>query len=102
METKYIIKEKDYQLLSFEEWEKKYKPIEKRKGQILFDTHCEKDIKFLKDFQAKNSFLNIWTLVDGDDSELYIDSGWRVINRLNYIATEIPRDSENILVQAEF
>ena len=32
MKTKYIRKEKDYHLLSFEEWEKKYKPIEKNEG----------------------------------------------------------------------
>tara|TARA_A100001201_G_scaffold97919_1_gene84455 strand:+ start:591 stop:899 length:309 start_codon:yes stop_codon:yes gene_type:complete len=102
METKYITKTKDYELLSYEEWEKKYKPIEKSKGHIFFETHDEKDIEFLKDFESKNSFLNIWTLVDGDDDELFIDSGWRYVNRLNYIVTEIPRESADILVQAEF
>ena len=51
MTTKYIRKEKDYHLLSFEEWKKKYKPIEKSKDWILFETHCEKDLEFLKQFQ---------------------------------------------------
>ena len=101
MKTKYIRKEKDYHLLSFEEWEKKYKPIEKSEGNIFFDTHCEKDLKFIKEFQKKNSILNCWSLVDGDD-EVYIDSGWRWINRIEYIITEIPRESEDILVQAEY
>jgi hypothetical protein len=100
--TKYIRKEKDYHLLSFKEWEKKYKPIEKSKDWIFFDTHSEEDLKFLKEFQKKNSILNCWTLVDGDDNELYIDSGWRRINRMEYIITEIPRESEDILVQAEY
>lgn len=102
MKTKYIKKEKDYHLLSFEEWEKKYKPIEKSKDCIFFETHCEKDLEFLKQFQKKNSILNCWTLVDGDDGELYIDSGIRWINRMNYIITEIPRESKDILVQAEY
>ena len=102
MKTKYIIKEKDYELLDYDEWCKKYKPIEKSKGNIYFETFDQKDIDFLKDFQAKNSFLNIWTLCDGDDGNTYVDSGWRVVNRLNYIATEVPRDSKDILVQAEF
>nr|BAR35665.1 hypothetical protein [uncultured Mediterranean phage uvMED] len=101
MKTKYIRKEKDYHLLSFEEWEKKYKPIEKSEGNIFFDTHCKKDLKFIKEFQKKNSILNCWTLVDGDD-EVYIDSGWRWINRMEYVITEIPRDSKDILVQVEY
>ena len=38
MKTKYIIKEKDYELLDYDEWYKKYKPIEKSKGNIYFET----------------------------------------------------------------
>tara|TARA_R100001086_G_scaffold40654_2_gene17899 strand:- start:13 stop:327 length:315 start_codon:yes stop_codon:yes gene_type:complete len=98
----YIIKEKDYELLDFEFWYNKYKPIEKNAGNIFFEVRLEKDIKFLKEFQAKNSFLNIWTLVEGDFGELFIDSGWRYVNRIQYIATEIPRESKDILVQAEY
>jgi hypothetical protein len=99
-QTKYITKEKDYHLLSFEEWEKKYKPIEKSTGNIFFDTHSKEDLKILKEFQKKNSILNCWTLVDG--GEIFIDSGWRLIDRMNYIITERARESKDILVQAEY
>ena len=100
--TKYIRKEKDYHLLSFEEWEKKYKPIEKNKDWIFFDTHSEEDLKFITEFQKKNSILNCWTLCTDDDNEYYIDSGWRYVNRIEYIITEVPRESKDILVQAEY
>lgn len=100
--TKYIRKEKDYHLLSFEEWKKKYKPIEKSKDWIFFDTHSEEDLKFIKEFKEKNSILNCWTLCDVGDNELYIDSGLRYINRIEYIITEVPRESKDILVQAEY
>jgi len=42
------------------------------------------------------------TLCDGDDNELYIDSGWRYVNIIEYIITEVPRESKDILVQAEY
>ena len=96
-----IEKSKNYELLSYDEWEEKYKPIYNGEENIYFDTHNDEDIKFLKEHQEKNSVLNIWTLVEGDDGELFIDSGWRLVNRLEYIATEVPRESMDILVQAE-
>lgn len=99
---KYIINKEGYQLLDYHEWERKYKPIEKSEGNILFETHDGKDIVFLRKFIKENSVLHIWTLVDGDDGDLFIDSGIRWVNRLNYIVTEIPRESEDILVQSEY
>lgn len=98
----YIEKTDTYELLSFENWEKKYKPIHnpRSKDNIFFCTHTEEDIKFLKENQVDDS-LNIWTLVDGGN-ECWIDSGWRWIDRMEYLITEIPRESKDILVQAEY
>lgn len=91
----------NYQLLKYSDWVDKYRPIYKSYGNFLFETHVESDLKFLRANCAEDD-LNIWTLVDGDDGELYIDSGWRFVNRLNYIVTEVPRESADILVQAEY
>ena len=88
-------------LITYEEWEEKYKPINNpRGGDIAFDTHNEEDIKFLRDNQSKDA-LNIWTLVDGDDGKLFIDSGYRFVNRLEYYITEVSRKSKEDYVLVE-
>jgi hypothetical protein len=102
MLMEYIEKKSNYELLSFENWERKYKPIFNTKGSsIFFCTHSEEDRQFLKENQDKDA-LNIWTLVDGDGEELFIDSGYRFVNRIEYLITEVPRESKDILVQAEY
>ena len=91
-----------YELLSFENWERKYKPIQNpRNTDIFFCTHDEDDIQFLKENQDDDA-LNIWTLMDGEGEELFIDSGYRVVNRIEYMITEVPRESKYIKVQAEY
>jgi len=92
----------EYELLSFENWERKYKPMQNTKSTgIFFCTHDEDDIQFLKENQDDDA-LNIWTLVDGDGEELFIDSGYRFVNRMEYLITEVPRESKYIKVQAEY
>lgn len=91
----------NYQLLKFSDWEDKYRPIYKSYGNFLFETHDERDLKFLREHCVEDA-LNIWTLVEDDEGELLIDSGWRYVNRINYIITEVPRESADILVQAEY
>ena len=89
-------------IITYEEWEEKYKPIKNKRGDIAFDTHNEEDIKFLRDNQSKDA-LNIWTLVDSDDGEsLFIDPGYRFVNRLEYYITEVSRENKDDFVQVEY
>ena len=97
-----IIEQGDnYVLYTYEAWEDKYKPIERTDGDILFDTHAPQDVKRVKDYIAEHGILHVWTLCHEGD-EVYIDTGYRRVNRLSYIITEVPRESANLLVQAEY
>lgn len=89
-------------LITYEDWKEKYKPIKnpKRSG-IAFDSYYEEDRNFLRENQSKDA-LNIWTLVDGDDGELFIDSGYRLVNRLEYYITEVSRENKDDFVQVEY
>lgn len=91
----------DYKLIPYDEWEENYIPVENKYGSIAFDTHSKEDLKFLQENQYDDA-LNIWTLVDGDDGKLYIDSGYRFVNRMEYYITQIPRESVNQIVQVEY
>jgi hypothetical protein len=39
---------------------------------------------------ANTEPARVWTLVDGDDGNLYIVDGYHLVNRVNYFVTKIP------------
>lgn len=80
--------EKD-NVLDSEDWEEIFEPIENEfeneEGRIVFETYG-KELEFVK----KHSTKFIWTLVDGDDGELYIIPGYHLANRVHYLVTKKP------------
>ena len=67
-------------------WEAKYKPITNHfDGTDKFETYGEE-----LDFVRAQDPRCIWTLVDGDDGNLYIVDGYHLVNRINYFITEVP------------
>ena len=92
--------------MSFEEWEKTYKPIynhldenasfqdETDRG-IMFETYGD-EVAFVKSQDP----AKIWTYGDGDDGGGYIWSGWHFVNRLGYFITKVPcPDNTTIQIQ---
>jgi hypothetical protein len=51
----------------------------------LFETYGE-DLDFLRQ-QAPSI---IWTLVDGDDGDQYLLSGYHIVNRIGYLLSTVP------------
>jgi hypothetical protein len=77
----------------FEEWESKYKPIEnKLAGCDKFETYGE-ELDYVLSI-ANTEPARVWTLVDGDDGNLYIVSGYHLVNRINYFITQNPCELE--------
>jgi hypothetical protein len=67
-------------------WEAKYKPVTNHfDGTDKFETYGEE-----LDFVRAQDPRCIWTLVDGDDGNLYIVDGYHLVNRINYFITEVP------------
>lgn len=75
-----------------EDWERKYKPIKNHiadNGDDKFETYgAELDFVLAQDPKC------IWTLVDGDDGNLYIVDGYHLVNRINYFVTAVPFDGK--------
>ena len=68
----------------FETFEKKYLPIDREDGTILFETYGE-DLE-----QIRRTYPNkVWTLLDYD-GKLIIVAGYHHVNRLNYIVSIRP------------
>ena len=71
-------------------WEEKYRPIQNHfDGGDKFETYGEE-----LEFVLAQDPRCIWTLVDGDDGNLYIVDGYHLVNRINYFVTEVPFEGE--------
>ena len=51
----------------------------------LFETYGE-ELEFVK----RQDPLTVWTLVDGEDGDLYVISGPHFVNRIGYLVSTIP------------
>jgi hypothetical protein len=79
----------------FNEWCLKYEVMSNPfSGGIddKFETYGEELDYVLK--IAYTEPKRIWTLVDGDDGNLYIASGYHLVNRINYFITHNPCELE--------
>tara|TARA_R110000868_G_scaffold286242_2_gene546685 strand:- start:930 stop:1277 length:348 start_codon:yes stop_codon:yes gene_type:complete len=78
------------------DWEDKYQPIknhfsQKQEGEFVedkFETYGE-ELDYVRSVYDKDP-RRVWTLVDGDDGNLYIVDGYHLVNRINYFVTEVP------------
>lgn len=68
-----------------------FKPINNkfRPEEQMFETFG-KELEFVRD-QPENK---IWTLMDDDDGNLVITTGFHTVNRVGYYITELPWDRE--------
>lgn len=80
----------------FDAWEAKYQPIknpfaQQQEGEFVedkFETFGQ-ELDYVLSI-ANTQPKRVWTLVEGDDSNLYITSGYCLVNRLNYFITKNP------------
>ena len=54
-------------------------------GGCLFETHGEEFA-----FVRRQDPLTVWTLVDGDDGDMYLVSGLHFVNRVGYLLSTVP------------
>lgn len=80
-------------------WEEKYQPLknhfsEKVNGEFQedkFETYGQ-ELEYVLSI-AKTDPNRVWTLSDGDDGNMYISSGYHLVNRINYFITAVPLES---------
>lgn len=83
--------------LKEDEFHEQYKPMENPEhspGFYQFDAYDDKDIGFLS-FMAFHYPEYVWTRIDGDDGCIYIINGWHIVNRIDYVVTEVPWQSDS-------
>ena len=88
-------------VISWKQWEYNYKPItnphsrDQGWAMQMFETF-EPDINEVKAVNPNR----VWTLVDNNPNSVYLDvvAGIRLFNRMGYFITEVPWESEDIIV----
>ena len=81
--------------INFETWEEKYKLLKNHLDDNasydgkMFETYG-KELEFVK----KQDNNKIWTLVDEENEEMWILSGYHLVNRIGYFITEIPFEED--------
>ena len=75
-------------------WEDKHKPVRNQfEDNDKFETYGE-ELEFVRAQDPRC----VWTLVDGDDGNLYIVDGYHFVNRINYFVTEVPFEGDYLEV----
>jgi len=81
--------------MTYDEWVEKYKPIENKIVEhapfdgYMFETYDD-ELKAVQDAPVNN----VWTLVDGEEEDIWLAAGkWR-INRIGYMICEKPWTGE--------
>jgi hypothetical protein len=55
----------------------------------LFETYGE-ELAFVRQQDPRT----VWTLLDGDDGDLYVASGYHFVNRIGYLVSTVPVPDE--------
>lgn len=84
-------------------WEEKYKPIKnqfskKQEGEFVedkFETYGQ-ELDYVRSI-VNTEPRRVWTLVEGDEGDLYIVDGYHHVNRLNYFITENPLEGDGFM-----
>lgn len=73
----------------------KYKPIQHptEKDFYMYETYGE-EYEMVKKHIEKKGNNYVWTLIQGDNGNLYLTAGWHFINRFGYFLTTIPFENE--------
>jgi hypothetical protein len=81
-----------------EAWEAKYQPIKNHitdENDDKFETYGE-ELNYVRSI-VDTEPRRVWTLVDGEDGNLYIVDGYHLVNRLNYFITKKPLEGNGFL-----
>lgn len=79
-------------------WETKYQPIKNHitgEDDDKFETYGE-ELDYVRSI-ADTEPRRVWTLVDGEDGNLYIVDGYHLVNRVNYFITKEPLEGDGYM-----
>ena len=83
------------------QFEDRFKPIQNHLddnaswGGAMFETYGE-EMAFVLEVHEKNP-NRVWTIMDGEDNDMFIGNGLSYVNRVGYIITEVPFEGDGFI-----
>lgn len=85
--------------MTYDEFLEKHKPIQNHIDKnagfdgMMFETYGKE-----LDFVREQPSVNICTIIEGDDGELYVTEGYHLVNRFGYFVLSVPTEPFNIII----
>jgi len=92
----------------FDEWVEQYRPIENTKGDsgfcfdgryMMFESYGSDLAHVLR--VTKESPEKVWTIIEGDDGEMYLTNGYHIVNRFGHFITEVEHDGTELCIPVD-
>lgn len=82
--------------LTQDQWDERFTVVEDAEGETIRD-----EAPVNPDAAEDEVNHHLWTVVEGDNG-LYVQTGWHYVNRVGYVITEEPWDTEIEAVWHEY
>ena len=92
----------------FDQWIDQYRPITNPTGDsgffvddkcLMFETY-DPDLAVVLAAHEKDP-NTVWTIVEGEDGELYLGDGYHYVNRIGYFITEVPHSGTSVSIKLD-
>jgi hypothetical protein len=81
--------------MNFEDFVEKYEPLcDENEDLKTFETYGEE----LDYIRSLSSDL-VWTVTEGDSGNLYLCTGYHLVNRLFYLVCKVPHEFEDFVIE---
>lgn len=84
--------------MTYEQWWDTYNPIQNHIEAnasfdgAMFETYGP-ELSFVRD----QDISKVWTIIEGEDGNLYVSDGYHFVNRIGYFVTERPFTGDGFL-----
>lgn len=76
--------------MTYDEFIDTFRPVKNHFEDAAFDGYLFETYAEQADYVRWQPERRIWTIIEGDDGELYLVDGYHWVNRLGYFITEVP------------
>lgn len=93
--------------MTYDEFETTFKPIvngladEDGEGETRFETYGP-ELDRVKAEVAAGREAHAWTIVEGDEGDLFVVPGYHHVNRFAYLITEVPAGAEHVDLEIRY
>lgn len=67
-------------------------------GGTMYETYGE-ELDYIRKLCSEGQGNRVWTVLEGDSGDLFIQAGYHFVNRMGYIVTEVAWEDSRLYVE---